>query len=125
MKSSEIMKMCDLLSNTVQDVQWRRLNVTDQDGNRVGIVTTCINHTLKRLSFSFCSPKDRYNRDYGRWLAFVRQKAPENRVKKCWRSFDGTSTLTSDFIREACMDVAVGRNVQWFIDTVKLSEQIK
>ncbi len=123
--------LAGLLTST-PTVQWRKLNIVqyrpscDDNGQQppvIGHATVCIDPQRKRISFSFCSPKDHYSKIYGRWLATVRLNAPENRVRKCWRTFE--NNLTTEQIKDALIDIARVRGIQWILSNVKSLDQIR
>jgi len=89
----------------------------------VGYVIVCIDHLESKVSFSFCSPKDQYNKGYGRWLAAARLNTPENRVRRCWRYFK--NPITTEQIQVLLIEVATARRIQWILRNVKSLDQIR
>lgn len=85
------------------------------DETVIGRVTAAIkknNDDTSLVSFAFCSPKDRYDKKHGQVLAFaflIHKQANKRLI---------LSKVTNDSLKEAIIDFAELRNIQW-VTTLK------
>ena len=104
------------MENLKDVIKFRTFHVLDKDSKEIGKITAARRYDddgSVLVAFSFCSPKDRYNKKMGQLRAAGRLL---NKPKKRYRTFNASVQE----IRELAIAVAEQHGTKWMKDAKSL-----
>jgi hypothetical protein len=109
-------------------IRFQTFHVVNREGKEVGQITAAVLKDGNRffMSCSFCSPKDQFNREFGKFVAFRRlMYSPEGRgsVVSFYQPSAGQKVIT--LIKHNCLVLASHYPVRWMLQEVDSIDQLK
>ena len=108
-------------------IRFHTFHVVNREGKEIGQIIAAVIKERERFSMacSFCSPRDQFNREFGRFIAYRRLMfSPRNRGSSVsFTSVPGVKVTT--LIKHNCLVLAAHYPVRWVLREVDSIDQLK